>query len=60
MKIRVNKNQWLDDYVAEKWHHQDYDSSTPIYNTGEFEVEDVTPEQLMEYIKEGYGIRINC
>lgn len=53
MKIRVNKNQWLDDYVAEKWHHQDYDSSTPIYNTGEFEVEDVTPEQLMEYDKDG-------
>lgn len=60
MKIRVNKNQWLDDYVAGNWRHRDYDSSTPIYNTGEFKVEDVTPEQLMEYINKGYGIRINC
>lgn len=26
----------------------------------EFETEDVTVEQLLEYIDKGYGIKINC
>lgn len=63
MKIKVNKNQWLDDYAAEERTRKmwDYDLSvTQNYNTGEFKVEDVTPEQLMDYIEKGYGIRINC
>lgn len=63
MKIKVNKNQWLDDYDAEERTRKmwDYDLSvTQNYNTGEFKVEDVTPEQLMDYIKKGYGIKINC
>lgn len=63
MKIKVNKNQWLDDYIAGNWSHEmwGYDLSvTPNHNVGEFKVEDVTPEQLMDYIKKGYGIKINC
>ena len=66
MKIKVNKNQWLDDYedyIRGEWSRGiwGYDLSiTPNYATGEFEVEDVTPEQLMDYIKKGYGIKINC
>lgn len=63
MKIKVNKNQWLDDYVAGEWSREmwGYDLCvTPSHNTSEFKAEDVTPEQLMEYINKGYGIRINC
>ncbi len=63
MKIKVNKNQWLDDYIAGNWAREmrDYDLSvTPNHNTGEFKMEDVTPEQLMDYINKGYGIKINC
>ena len=63
MKIKVNKNQWLDEYIAGEWSREmwGYDLRfTPNYNTGEFKAEDVTPEQLMEYINKGYGIRINC
>lgn len=63
MKIKVNKNQWLDDYVAGNWTREmlGYDLSvTPNHNVGEFKVEDVTPEQLMDYINKGYGIKINC
>lgn len=65
MKIKVNKNQWLDDYedyITEKWSRGIWDnlSITPNYNRGEFKAEDVTPEQLMDYIEKGYGIKINC
>ena len=65
MKIKVNKNQWLDDYynyIDENRPRGIWDdlSITPNYNTGEFKVEDVTPEQLIDYIKKGYGIKINC
>lgn len=65
MKIKVNKNQWLDDYedcITGNWSRGIWDdlSITQNYNTGEFKVEDVTPEQLMDYINKGYGIKINC
>lgn len=63
MKIKVNKNQWLDDYITGEWQRElcGYGLDvTPNHNTGEFKVEDVTPEQLMDYINKGYGIKINC
>ena len=63
MKIKVNKNQFLDDYEIEyyncmnrDWNRKDITSSIP-HN---FETEEVTEEQLLEYIKKGYGIKINC
>ena len=63
MEIKVNKNRWLDDYMSGKWTREmwGYDLSvTPNHNTPEFKAEDVTPEQLMDYINKGYGIKINC
>lgn len=66
MKIKVNKNQWLDDYenyITGNWTREmwGYDLNvTPNHNVSEFKVEDVTPEQLMDYINKGYGIKINC
>ncbi len=65
MKIKVNKNQWLDDYenyITGNWSRGIWDdmSITQNYATGEFKEEDVTPEQLMDYINKGYGIKINC
>ena len=66
MKIKVNKNQWLDDYenyITGNWTREMWGSDlsvTPNHNTGEFKMEDVTPEQLMDYINKGYGIKINC
>lgn len=62
MIIKVNKNQFLDDWDVE-YSNKCYRSgtsltkNTDIYN---FVEEDVTIEQLQEYINKGYGIKINC
>jgi len=61
MKIKVNKNQILDNYEKT---YQRYMANSGFYATAgflhEFEEEDVTEEQLLDYIKKGYGIKINC
>ena len=64
MKIKVNKNQFLDDYEAE-YQRLMYQSGnrkelTPTYRHNDFETVDVTEEEPLEYIKRGYGIKINC
>lgn len=65
MKIKVNKNQWLDDYedyITRNWSRGIWDDMSITQNsaTGVFKEEDVTSEQLMDYINKGYGIKINC
>ena len=61
MKIKVNKNQVLDNY--EKI-YQKHMANSGFYSTSgflhEFIEEDITFEQLLDYIKRGYGIKINC
>ena len=63
MKIKVSK-----DYSWQQWQ---YESDLRHYNrgvdvtfasnySGTWEEEDVTLEQLQEYINKGYGIKINC
>lgn len=62
MKVKVNKYQNLDNYEKD---YQRY-----MYNSGlkcsgaiiahDFEVMDVTFEELLEFINKGYGIKINC
>lgn len=61
MKIKVNKDQFLDDYeyaLQKNW--QMNERLTRRTNIGNFVTEEVTEEQLLEYIKKGYGIKINC
>lgn len=62
MKIKVNKNQLLDNY--EEFSQKEaafYNRDITGYNVIEkFVEEDVTEEQLLEYIRNGYGIKINC
>lgn len=62
MKIKVNKNQWVDDYERESLRRSNRyaDITSSSLGIDNFTVEDVTPEQLMDYIEKGYGIRINC
>lgn len=61
MKVKVNKYQNLDNYEKD---YQRYMSNSGFYSTAgflhEFEEEDITTEKLLEYIKQGYGIKINC
>jgi hypothetical protein len=62
MKIKVNKNQLLDDYEKysqrmAKLYSRDI---TSYYVVEKFVEEDVTEEQLLDYIHKGYGIKINC
>lgn len=62
MKIKVNKNQLLDNY--EEFSQREaafYNRGITGYNIIEkFVEEDVTEEQLLDYIHKGYGIKINC
>ena len=61
MKIKVNKNQYLDNHEIE---YQRYARQVDMKISGapmhDFETENVTVEQLLEYIDKGYGIKINC
>lgn len=63
MKIKVNKNQFLDNYEVDycncmnrDWNRKEL-TRAPLHD---FETVDVTEEELLEYIKKGYGIKINC
>ena len=63
MKIKVNKNQFLDDYETEYQKLMNRDWNRKELTTAhrhDFETVDVTEEELLEYIKKGYGIKINC
>jgi hypothetical protein len=62
MKIKVNKNQFLDNYeeIVQRdaaFERRPMTGSTVI---NRFVEEDVTEEQLLDYINKGYGIKINC
>lgn len=61
MKIKVNKYQVLDNYEKT---YQRYMCNSGFRATGgtphEFEEMDVTEEELLDFIKKGYGIKINC
>ena len=65
MIIKVNKSQewdnWEDEYERICWRANIPSTfgSVGAPNT-HFETEDVTPEQLLDYIDKGYGIKINC
>lgn len=63
MKIKVNKYQYLDNYEIEYHQYMNRDGHRNHLTSGiphEFETENVTVEQLLEYIGKGYGIKINC
>ena len=63
MKIKVSKDyNWMQDTLKYDIKRlREYDSITmfPSYS-GTWEEEDVTIEQLQEYINKGYSIKINC
>jgi len=62
MKIKVNKNQFLDDYeifIQRKAASSGINLTT--YDVAcDFKTEDVSVDTLLEYINKGYGIKINC
>lgn len=63
MTIKVNKDQFLDDLELEyiRQCNRTGESLTTRYpNMYNFVTEEVTAEQLLEYINKGYGIKINC
>jgi len=68
MKIKVCKSKWLTDviYKADREFHNNnddywYPQKTYLSDySPHFEDEDVTIDQLHEYISKGYAIKINC
>lgn len=66
MKVKVNKNKWLEDYDYNLNHSISrgglYDMSmTRPTKRGEFEEMEVTTmEELENLVNKGYGIKINC
>lgn len=63
MKIKVNKNQFLDDHELDyikRCNRMGTTLTTYYPNMYDFVEEDVTIETLIEYINQGYGIKINC
>lgn len=61
MKVLVNKNQSFDDYELfyEKYMINHFDV-TCVIGGNQFQEEDINIDTLLEYIKKGYGIKINC
>lgn len=61
MKVLVNKNQSFDDYESfyEKYMNTHFDA-TYVIGGNQFQEEDINVDKLLEYIKKGYGIKINC
>lgn len=61
MKVLVNKNQSFDDYELfyEKYMINHFDV-TYVIGGNQFKEEDINIDTLLEYIKKGYGIKINC
>ena len=68
MKIKVAKDYWFDQLIYEsdlRFHREAREIWFPEksyksdYNSI-WEEEDVTLEQLQEYIDKGYAIKINC
>lgn len=63
MKIKVNKNQFLDDLELDhirRCNNAGVTITSYYPNIHNFVTEEVTTEQLLEYINQGYGIKINC
>lgn len=63
MKIKVCKNYSLDQMIYESDRRRcfNHDNFTNLSDySSDFETVDVTEEELMEYIKKGYAIKINC
>lgn len=62
MKVKVNKNQWLDDHEREMIRNAVRAGYSISWRTpaSDFEEMDVTMEELKDLIEKGYGIRINC
>lgn len=68
MKIKIAKDYWFDQLIYEsdlRFHREACDTWFPEktyksdYNSI-WKEEDVTLEQLQEYIDKGYAIKINC
>ena len=65
MKIKVCKDYSLDQMIYESdrrccFNYDNYNfTNLPDYSS-DFETVDVTEDELMEYIKKGYAIKINC
>ncbi len=63
MKIKVCKEHWLDEiiYDIDRRAALNYDNKSYLSDySSKFDEEEVTEEQLMDYIKKGYAIKINC
>ena len=63
MKIKIAKNYWFDNALYESDRHACWNHENKTYKSdysSKWEVEDVTIEQLQNYIKQGYAIKINC
>lgn len=67
MKIKVNRDQWLNEVEADMRRitrvsrfHGIFEDYTPMAPCNRFETEDVDVETLLEYVKKGYAIKINC
>jgi len=61
MKIKVAKSYNFDQMIYESYWDDDPDAKTFRSDySSKWEVEDVTIEQLQNYINEGYAIKINC
>ena len=60
MQIKVIKEPYFEPFTQTKFtgSYEPYQDRTPIYNA--WETEDVDMETLMNYIKKGYSIKINC
>ena len=68
MKIKVAKEYLLDQMIYDsdlKFHREFQDGWNPqkTYKSdysSQWKIEDVTLEQLQEYVDKGYAIKINC
>lgn len=63
MKIKVCKEHWLDEviYDIDRRAALNHDDKSYLSDySSKYDEEEVTEEQLMDYIKKGYAIKINC
>lgn len=61
MKIKISKNYfWIKTIYDSDVKHLREKITRPIGYTATWEEEDVTLEQLQEYVNKGYPIIINC
>ncbi len=62
MLVKVNKNQFLDNYEEDVQRHAYYQGMniTTYEVINKFVDEEISVDTLLEYIEKGYGIKINC